>query len=151
MQIREAVSVIQTPFVDFGFVGPPERAHAIAHLIVPFMLLTDTLLWPALGTAPPKLTEATNESRMGTSDYGEADRLIRTSIPAQQKLLREYAAHQKLTILREFVDVETAKQAGRGGFGDMLVFPQGESRLPDDSRRENGPALPEHQGLDDRR
>ena len=44
------------------------------------------------------------------------------SIPAQQKLLREYAAQQKLRILREFVDVETAKQAGRGGFGEMLAF-----------------------------
>ena len=44
------------------------------------------------------------------------------SIPAQQKLLREYARAEGLTILREFMDVETAKQAGRGGFGDMLAF-----------------------------
>jgi site-specific DNA recombinase len=44
------------------------------------------------------------------------------SIPAQQKLLREYARAQKLTILREFVDVETAKQAGRSQFGEMLAF-----------------------------
>ena len=44
------------------------------------------------------------------------------SIPAQQKLLREYAGDRRLTIVREFVDVETAKQAGRGGFGEMLAF-----------------------------
>jgi site-specific DNA recombinase len=44
------------------------------------------------------------------------------SIPAQTKLLREYARQQRLTVLREFVDVETAKQAGRGGFGEMLDF-----------------------------
>ena len=44
------------------------------------------------------------------------------SIPAQQKLLREYAGEHRLTIVREFVDVETAKQAGRGGFGEMLIF-----------------------------
>src|SRR5215475_1015088 len=44
------------------------------------------------------------------------------SIPAQQKLLRQYAHDQRLTIVREFVDVETAKQAGRGGFGEMLAF-----------------------------
>src|SRR5712671_6560780 len=44
------------------------------------------------------------------------------SIPAQQKLLREYAREHRLTIVREFVDVETAKQAGRSGFGEMLVF-----------------------------
>ena len=44
------------------------------------------------------------------------------SIPAQLKLLRTYAVEHRLTILQEFVDVETAKQAGRGGFGEMLAF-----------------------------
>src|SRR6266581_939032 len=44
------------------------------------------------------------------------------SIPAQQKALREYARANKLTVLREFVDVETAKQAGRSQFGEMLAF-----------------------------
>jgi DNA invertase Pin-like site-specific DNA recombinase len=44
------------------------------------------------------------------------------SIPAQQRLLREYAGQQQLTIAREFTDVETAKQAGRGGFREMLAF-----------------------------
>jgi DNA invertase Pin-like site-specific DNA recombinase len=44
------------------------------------------------------------------------------SIPAQQKALRQYAREQRLIIAREFIDVETAKQAGRGGFGEMLAF-----------------------------
>src|ERR1700681_34875 len=44
------------------------------------------------------------------------------SIPAQQKALRQYAREQRLSIAREFIDVETAKQAGRGGFGEMLAF-----------------------------
>jgi site-specific DNA recombinase len=44
------------------------------------------------------------------------------SIPAQQKLLREYARQHTLTVLKEFVDVETAKQAGRGQFGEMISF-----------------------------
>lgn len=35
------------------------------------------------------------------------------SIPAQQKLLRHYACEHGLTVLKEFVDIETAKQAGR--------------------------------------
>ena len=39
------------------------------------------------------------------------------SIPAQLKLLREYAAKQQFEIVEEFVDVETAKQAGRAHFG----------------------------------
>ena len=48
------------------------------------------------------------------------------SIPAQQKLLRQYAARARAsTIVQEFVDVETAKQAGRGGFGEMLRVPEG--------------------------
>jgi site-specific DNA recombinase len=43
------------------------------------------------------------------------------SIPAQLKLLREYAATQSLLIAREFVDVETAKQTGRASFGEMIA------------------------------
>lgn len=46
------------------------------------------------------------------------------SIPSQLKLLREYALQHDLEITREFVDVETAKQAGRGNFGEMLTFLQ---------------------------
>lgn len=44
------------------------------------------------------------------------------SIPAQQKLLSAYAREQGFEIVREFVDVETAKRAGRAGFGEMLTF-----------------------------
>src|SRR3989442_1787673 len=44
------------------------------------------------------------------------------SIPAQRKMLHIYAQQNRLTIAREFVDVETAKQAGRVGFGEMLAF-----------------------------
>ncbi len=44
------------------------------------------------------------------------------SIPAQLKLLREYAAKQGFKIAHEFVDVETAKCAGRKQFGEMVRF-----------------------------
>ncbi len=44
------------------------------------------------------------------------------SIPAQVKLLHGYAAEQGFSIAEEFVDVETAKRAGRTGFGEMLRF-----------------------------
>jgi site-specific DNA recombinase len=44
------------------------------------------------------------------------------SIPAQQRLLREYAATNSITIAAEFVDVETARRAGRDGFGRMLDY-----------------------------
>jgi site-specific DNA recombinase len=42
------------------------------------------------------------------------------SIPAQLKLLNEYAATHGVTVEREFVDVETAKQTGRLSFGEMV-------------------------------
>ncbi len=44
------------------------------------------------------------------------------SIPAQQKLLKEYAKSHKLNIVREFSDVETAKSTGRSKFGEMVAY-----------------------------
>jgi len=44
------------------------------------------------------------------------------SIPAQLKLLREYAVDNGFEVAQEFVDVETAKQAGRQAFGEMVEF-----------------------------
>ncbi|MDQ6891130.1 MAG: recombinase family protein [Acidobacteriota bacterium] len=44
------------------------------------------------------------------------------SIPAQERLLREYATTHQLLILEEFVDVETAKTTGRHGFTSMLAY-----------------------------
>ena len=44
------------------------------------------------------------------------------SIPAQLKLLKDYAASNGFAIAQEYVDVETAKQAGRAAFGDMVAY-----------------------------
>jgi DNA invertase Pin-like site-specific DNA recombinase len=44
------------------------------------------------------------------------------SIPAQLDLLRSYAAGRQFKIAKEFVDVETAKQAGRAAFSRMVAF-----------------------------
>jgi site-specific DNA recombinase len=44
------------------------------------------------------------------------------SIPAQQKLLRSYAAENDIKVAREFTDIETAKTSGRTAFGEMLKF-----------------------------
>ena len=44
------------------------------------------------------------------------------SIPAQLKLLKEYAAAQGLSIAQEYVDVETAKQTGRTAFDEMVTY-----------------------------
>jgi len=44
------------------------------------------------------------------------------SIPAQLKLLREYAAAQGFQVAKDFVDVETAKRVGRVAFGEMIAY-----------------------------
>src|SRR2546427_3120893 len=44
------------------------------------------------------------------------------SIPAQLKLLRGYAEVSAIAVMREFTDVETAKESGRAGFNEMLKF-----------------------------
>lgn len=44
------------------------------------------------------------------------------SIPAQQKLLKEYALKNNFIMAKEFCDAETAKRAGRTNFNEMLKF-----------------------------
>ncbi|MBI3590139.1 MAG: recombinase family protein [Candidatus Melainabacteria bacterium] len=44
------------------------------------------------------------------------------SIPSQLKLVREYADKNKLNLIKEFAEAETAKKAGRTEFNKMLLF-----------------------------
>jgi DNA invertase Pin-like site-specific DNA recombinase len=44
------------------------------------------------------------------------------SIPAQLKLLKEYAMAQGFVVAEEYVDVETARQTGRTAFGEMVAY-----------------------------
>jgi site-specific DNA recombinase len=44
------------------------------------------------------------------------------SIPAQLKLLHEYALRNQLQVVQEFVDIETAKTTGRQNFDEMVRF-----------------------------
>ncbi len=44
------------------------------------------------------------------------------SIPAQLRLLREYAESNGFAVVEEFVDVETARKAGRTNFGKMMAW-----------------------------
>ena len=46
----------------------------------------------------------------------------RYSIDAQLKLLRDFAVREGFEVLKEFVDVETAKQAGRTSFNEMISW-----------------------------
>ena len=40
------------------------------------------------------------------------------SIPAQLRLLKDYAHRNNIQIVKEFIDIETAKKAGRANFGE---------------------------------
>jgi site-specific DNA recombinase len=44
------------------------------------------------------------------------------SIPAQLKLLREYASRNEFQVVKEFIDIETAKNPGRQNFAEMVRF-----------------------------
>lgn len=44
------------------------------------------------------------------------------SIPAQLKLLKEYATCNGFVVAKEYIDVETAKQTGRAAFGEMVAY-----------------------------
>jgi len=44
------------------------------------------------------------------------------SIPAQQKLLQGYALAKRLSIVQEYLDVETAKHTGRANFEEMVRY-----------------------------
>ena len=49
------------------------------------------------------------------------------SIPAQRKLLKEYAEQEGIHVVQEFEDIETAKRAGRTAFGEMVDVPRKKS------------------------
>ena len=55
------------------------------------------------------------------------------SIPAQLRLLRDYATSKGFVIAQEFTDVETAKASGRTNFNaDAAVSEKASDRVPDD-------------------
>jgi len=44
------------------------------------------------------------------------------SIPAQLRLLRDYAVNHGFVVVQEFEDIETAKASGRTHFNEMLAY-----------------------------
>ena len=50
------------------------------------------------------------------------------SVPAQLKLLKDYAQKEGFKIVKEFKDIETAKKAGRTNFDNMIKFLQDNPR-----------------------
>ena len=76
---------------------------------------------PTNGSSPHPsnpLREAVLYARVSSKDQEREG----FSIPAQQALLRAYAAEHGFAVVEEFTDVETAKRAGRTNFGRMLTY-----------------------------
>ena len=72
---------------------------------------------PARSTAQSRLSpRARLYARVSSKDQEKEG----FSIPAQLKLLREYAAAQGVTVADQYVDIETAKRTGRANFGRMV-------------------------------
>src|SRR5580700_9304412 len=69
-------------------------------------------------TADPSRKQAVIYARVSSKEQEKEG----FSIPAQLKLLREYAAANSLAVAQEYVDVETAKQTGRAAFGEMVAY-----------------------------
>ena len=63
----------------------------------------------------PTLREAVIYARVSSKEQEKEG----FSIPAQLKLLKDYAAVHGFAVAQEYVDVETAKQTGRAAFGEM--------------------------------
>ena len=63
------------------------------------------------------------------------------SIPAQLKLLKEYASANDFAVSQEYIDVETAKQTGRAAFGEMVAYLKAHPFVRVMLARENRPAL----------
>lgn len=70
------------------------------------------------GTRPTQSAQAVIYARVSTKEQEKEG----FSIDAQLKLLRDYANTNGFDILQEYVDVETAKRAGRTGFTEMVGF-----------------------------
>src|SRR5918995_1064446 len=72
----------------------------------------------SIRTADPARRQAVMYARVSSKEQEKEG----FSIPAQLKLLKEYAAANDLTVVQEYVDVETAKQTGRAAFGEMVAY-----------------------------
>ncbi len=77
---------------------------------------------PARRSAAPARTPSRREAvlyaRVSSSDQAKEG----FSIPAQQRLLKEYAERSGFVVVEEFTDIETAKRAGRTNFVKMLAY-----------------------------
>jgi site-specific DNA recombinase len=73
---------------------------------------------PAKGRTVPQSNGAVLYARVSSKDQEKEG----FSIPAQLRLLRDYAESKGFAVAQEFTDVETAKASGRTNFTQMLLY-----------------------------
>src|SRR5207244_13173333 len=76
--------------------------------------------WKATRSRDPARKQAVIYARVSSKEQEKEG----FSIPAQLKLLKEYAGTHGFTVAQEYVDVETARQTGRAAFGEMIAYPR---------------------------
>ncbi len=69
-------------------------------------------------TADPARKQAVIYARVSSKEQEKEG----FSIPAQLRLLKEYAAANDFAVAQEYIDIETAKQTGRAAFGEMVAY-----------------------------
>jgi len=67
-------------------------------------------------------THTTNEAILYDRVSSKEQEREGYSIPAQKKLLTSYAQKHSYEIVKEFIDIETAKQSGRNHFNEMVQY-----------------------------
>lgn len=72
----------------------------------------------SLRPQPEHLNDAVRYGRVSSKEQDKEG----FSIPAQWRLLDQYARSEGFRVVREFVDIETAKKPGRPGFDEMVKF-----------------------------
>src|SRR5215204_680412 len=96
--------------------------------------------------ADPARKQAVIYARVSSKEQEKED----FSIPAQLKLLKEYASANGFAVAQEYTDVETAKQTGRAAFDEMVAYLKAHPSVRV-MRRKDRPALSQPQGLGDGR
>src|SRR3954468_11628958 len=79
---------------------------------------TRNVIPPARDKAAAKTTSVVLYARVSSKDQEKEG----FSIPAQLRLLRDYAASKGFVITQEFTDIETAKASGRTNFTRMIMY-----------------------------
>ncbi len=102
-----------------------EQGAAIPTLTLTSRVFNPQILLPSISKnlTPSTLTSKNMNIGVIYARVSSRDQEIEGfSIPAQIKVLQEYASKNQITVIQIFTDVETAKRAGRTQFSKMVGY-----------------------------